>query len=119
MPSGLVVQSDIFLDGCSVRVSNWLCRRVISLFHHPRKNRFVLRKKPAGKLLSATAHQVEREYTILHALHEHNSKPTTPPERRVPVPQPIILCRDSEVIGTLSLQDNLKTRARPMISQVL
>ncbi|KAH8985557.1 kinase-like domain-containing protein [Lactarius akahatsu] len=49
--------------------------------------RFVLRKKPAGQLVSQTAHQVEREYTVLAAIHKHNSRPTTPPESRVPVPQ--------------------------------
>jgi len=62
--------------------------------------RFVLRKKPAGQLLSKTAHQIEREYTILHAIHKHNIKPSTLPHQRVPVPEPIVLCEDSAVIGT-------------------
>ncbi|KAH9009900.1 kinase-like domain-containing protein [Lactarius pseudohatsudake] len=62
--------------------------------------RFVLRKKPAGQLVSQTAHQVEREYTVLAAIHKHNSRPTTPAESRVPVPQVFVLCEDSEVIGT-------------------
>jgi aminoglycoside phosphotransferase (APT) family kinase protein len=65
-----------------------------------RKTRFVLRKKPAGQLLSQTAHQVEREYTMLAALHRHNQNPTTLPEQRVPVPEPIILCEDNSVVGT-------------------
>ncbi|KAF8648531.1 hypothetical protein AX16_006235 [Volvariella volvacea WC 439] len=65
-----------------------------------KKTRFVLRKKPAGQLLSKTAHQVEREYTILHALHTYNIRPTTTQERRVPVPEPILLCEDVSVIGT-------------------
>lgn len=60
----------------------------------------MLRKKPAGKLLSPTAHQIEREFTVLNALHKHNSNPSTPPERKVPIPEPIILCEDSAVIGT-------------------
>ena len=60
----------------------------------------MLRKKPAGKLVSQTAHQVEREYTVLAAIHKHNSRPTTLPEARVPVPQVFVLCEDSEVIGT-------------------
>uniref|UniRef100_A0A8H7Y3M8 Aminoglycoside phosphotransferase domain-containing protein n=1 Tax=Psilocybe cubensis TaxID=181762 RepID=A0A8H7Y3M8_PSICU len=64
------------------------------------KTRFVLRKKPAGQLLSQTAHQVEREYAMLAALHRYNIKPTTPPSKRVPVPEPIILCEDSSVVGT-------------------
>lgn len=62
--------------------------------------RWVLRKKPAGQLLSTTAHQIEREYTILNAIHRHNVKSSTPSEQNVPVPEPIILCEDKEVIGT-------------------
>ncbi|KAJ7194425.1 kinase-like domain-containing protein [Mycena pura] len=46
------------------------------------KTKFVLRKKPAGELISNTAHQVEREYT------------------QVPVPEPIFLCEDKSIIGT-------------------
>ncbi|KAF7315041.1 Acyl-CoA dehydrogenase family member 11 [Mycena indigotica] len=64
------------------------------------RTKFVLRKKPAGELISKTAHQVEREYKMLHALHKHNTNPSTPVEQRVPVPEPIILCEDSSVIGT-------------------
>ncbi|KAL4865729.1 hypothetical protein BDV12DRAFT_210961 [Aspergillus spectabilis] len=52
--------------------------------------RYVLRKKPPGKLLSKTAHQVEREYRILHALRDTN----------VPVPEVYVLCEDETVIGT-------------------
>ncbi|KAG2055497.1 kinase-like protein [Suillus hirtellus] len=62
--------------------------------------RFVLRKKPAGQLLSSTAHQIEREYRMLSALHRYNISPTTKPEQIVPVPQPFVLCEDSSVIGT-------------------
>lgn len=52
--------------------------------------RFVLRKKPPGKLLSKTAHQVEREYRIIHALEKTD----------VPAPKAYILCEDTNVIGT-------------------
>ncbi|KAH9905741.1 protein kinase-like domain-containing protein [Xylariomycetidae sp. FL2044] len=52
--------------------------------------RYVLRKKPPGKLLSKSAHKVEREYRIITALG-----PTV-----VPVPQTYCLCEDSSVIGT-------------------
>ncbi|EIW54435.1 kinase-like protein [Trametes versicolor FP-101664 SS1] len=62
--------------------------------------RFVLRKKPAGQLLSKTAHQVEREYTMLRALHTHNTKPSTSADKRVPIPEPIVLCEDVSVVGT-------------------
>ncbi|TEB37691.1 APH-domain-containing protein [Coprinellus micaceus] len=44
------------------------------------KTRFVLRKKPAGQLI--------------------NIDPSTAPESKVPVPEPIILCEDNSVIGT-------------------
>ncbi|KII95633.1 hypothetical protein PLICRDRAFT_34555 [Plicaturopsis crispa FD-325 SS-3] len=62
--------------------------------------RFVLRKKPAGQLLSSTAHQIEREFKMLSALHRHNIKPSTPESQKVPVPEPITLCEDKSVIGT-------------------
>ncbi|KAG8713533.1 hypothetical protein FRC08_013136 [Ceratobasidium sp. 394] len=61
------------------------------------KTRFVMRKKPAGRLLSATAHAIEREYKILRAIHTHNTRTKTNP---IPIPRPIILCEDSSVIGT-------------------
>ncbi|KAK5086603.1 hypothetical protein LTR64_000587 [Lithohypha guttulata] len=53
-------------------------------------NRYVMRKKPPGKILSSTAHRVDREYRIIHAL-EH-----TP----VPVPKTYHLCLDAKVVGT-------------------
>ncbi|CDO73966.1 hypothetical protein BN946_scf185043.g14 [Trametes cinnabarina] len=62
--------------------------------------RFVLRKKPAGQLLSKTAHQVEPEYTMLRALHSHNTNSATPADKRIPIPEPIVLCEDVNVIGT-------------------
>ncbi|KAJ5151387.1 uncharacterized protein N7482_010639 [Penicillium canariense] len=52
--------------------------------------KLVLRKKPPGKLLSKTAHRVDREYQIIKALG-----PTD-----VPVPEALCLCEDSSVIGT-------------------
>ena len=64
------------------------------------KTKYVLRKKPAGELLSQTAHQVEREYTVLAALRKYNQKPSTKPDERVPVPEPLLLCEDKSVIGT-------------------
>ncbi|KAL4064255.1 kinase-like domain-containing protein [Scleroderma yunnanense] len=64
------------------------------------QKRFVLRKKPAGQLLSSTAHQVEREFRMLSALHKHNANPTTTPNQIVPVPTPFALCEDNSVIGT-------------------
>lgn len=52
--------------------------------------RYILRKKPAGKLLQS-AHAVEREFQVLHALGVHT---------QVPVPKVFCLCTDPSVIGT-------------------
>jgi len=49
-----------------------------------------MRKKPPGKLVSKTAHQVEREYKVIHAL-EHTD---------VPVPKAYCLCEDVSIVGT-------------------
>jgi aminoglycoside phosphotransferase (APT) family kinase protein len=51
--------------------------------------RFVLRKKPPGRLL-ASAHQVDREYRVMTALRGSD----------VPVPATVALCRDDSVLGT-------------------
>ncbi|MDX2142094.1 MAG: phosphotransferase family protein [Rhodospirillaceae bacterium] len=51
--------------------------------------KYVLRKKPPGKLLPS-AHQVEREFTVMKALHGTG----------VPVPEPLVLCEDPAIIGT-------------------
>jgi aminoglycoside phosphotransferase (APT) family kinase protein len=51
--------------------------------------RFVLRRKPPGKLLPS-AHAVDREYRVIQALH-----PTG-----FPVARPHMLCEDESVIGT-------------------
>ena len=69
-------------------------------FGLPSGVRFVLRKKPAGQLLSSTAHAVEREFRMLNAIHQHNKLPSTSAIMRVPIPEPITLCEDSSVIGT-------------------
>ncbi|KAI9147491.1 Acyl-CoA dehydrogenase family member-like protein [Paramyrothecium foliicola] len=53
-------------------------------------SRYVLRKKPPGKLLSKTAHKVEREYRIITALGRTD----------FPVPKTYCLCNDETVIGT-------------------
>jgi aminoglycoside phosphotransferase (APT) family kinase protein len=49
-----------------------------------------MRKKPPGKLVSKTAHKVEREYRILHALQNTD----------VPVPKVYGLCEDERVVGS-------------------
>ncbi|KAH8205687.1 hypothetical protein TruAng_000181 [Truncatella angustata] len=56
----------------------------------PTGQRYVLRKKPPGRLLSRTAHQVEREYRVIAALGSTD----------VPVPRAYCLCEDDSVLGT-------------------
>jgi len=51
--------------------------------------RYVLRRKPPGKLLPS-AHAVDREHRIISALHTQG----------FPVPEPILYCADDTVIGT-------------------
>jgi aminoglycoside phosphotransferase (APT) family kinase protein len=53
------------------------------------KRRYVLRRKPPGKLLPS-AHAVEREFRVLAALHPQG----------FPVPEPLVLCEDESVAGT-------------------
>jgi aminoglycoside phosphotransferase (APT) family kinase protein len=50
--------------------------------------RYVLRKKPPGKLLPK-AHQIDREYRVMDALRDTG----------VPVPEMIAMCKDVNVIG--------------------
>jgi aminoglycoside phosphotransferase (APT) family kinase protein len=50
---------------------------------------YVLRKQPPGELLPS-AHQVDREYRVMHALRDSD----------VPVPNMYALCEDTAVIGT-------------------
>jgi len=51
--------------------------------------KYVLRRKPPGNLLPS-AHAVDREYRIMHALRNTD----------VPVPRMFCLCEDASVIGT-------------------
>lgn len=63
--------------------------------------RYVLRKKPPGKVLPS-AHMVEREYKVIRALSEHSG---------VPVPSVHLLCEDESVIGTaFYLMDHIEGR---------
>ncbi|MGA2124630.1 MAG: phosphotransferase family protein, partial [Xanthobacteraceae bacterium] len=51
--------------------------------------RYVLRRKPPGKLLPS-AHAVDREFRAISALHA----------QRFPVAEPVIYCEDASVVGT-------------------
>lgn len=52
--------------------------------------RYVLRRKPPGKLLPS-AHAVDREFRVISALYEAG----------FPVPRPYVLCDDESVVGTM------------------
>lgn len=52
--------------------------------------RYVMRRKPPGVLLKS-AHAVDREFRVTKALHGVG----------FPVPEPLCLCEDSDVIGTI------------------
>src|SRR6185436_6454948 len=54
------------------------------------KKKFVLRRKPPGKLLPS-AHAVDREFKVISALHKVG----------FPVARPVSLCQDENVIGTM------------------
>jgi aminoglycoside phosphotransferase (APT) family kinase protein len=54
--------------------------------------RYVLRRKPPGKLLPS-AHAVDREHRVISALYAQG----------FPVPEPILYCADDAVIGTAFL----------------
>jgi aminoglycoside phosphotransferase (APT) family kinase protein len=51
--------------------------------------RYVLRRKPPGKLLPS-AHAVDREHRVISALYAQN----------FPVPEPVLYCADERVTGT-------------------
>ena len=68
---------------------------------------YVLRRKPFGKLLPS-AHAVDREYRLLSALHPLD----------FPVPRPLALCTDPEVIGAIFYVMEL-ARGRPYANGAL
>jgi aminoglycoside phosphotransferase (APT) family kinase protein len=51
--------------------------------------RYVLRRKPPGRLLPS-AHAVDREYRVIHALHGEG----------FPVAEPLVYCADESIAGT-------------------
>ncbi|MEM7406880.1 MAG: phosphotransferase [Pseudomonadota bacterium] len=55
-----------------------------------RSGRYVLRRKPPGKLLPS-AHAVDREYRVITALHAAG----------FPVPRTYLLCEDETIVGTM------------------
>ena len=59
------------------------------LLETPQRGKYVLRRKPPGKLLPS-AHAVDREFRVISALHAQG----------FPVARPYVLCEDADVIGT-------------------
>lgn len=53
------------------------------------RSRWVVRRPPLGHVL-ATAHDMRREHRVIDALHRGS---------QVPVPAPVLLCEDEEVLG--------------------
>src|SRR5438445_7723883 len=51
--------------------------------------RYVLRRKPPGKLLPS-AHAVDREFRAIRGLHPQG----------FPVAEPVLLCEDASIVGT-------------------
>jgi aminoglycoside phosphotransferase (APT) family kinase protein len=68
---------------------------------------YVLRRKPFGQLLPS-AHAVDREYRLLSALHPLD----------FPVPEPLALCDDPEVIGAIFYMMEL-AKGRPYANGAL
>ncbi|CAK7913108.1 hypothetical protein CAAN1_20S02630 [[Candida] anglica] len=65
---------------------------------------FVLRRKPSpnNKLVSRSAHAIEREFFMLRAINicnEQTEKAGGPASRLVPVPKVHLLCEDESVLG--------------------
>lgn len=52
--------------------------------------RYVCRRQPQGKIVSPTAHRVDREFQVMQALHSTS----------VSVPKVLALCMDSAVLGS-------------------
>jgi aminoglycoside phosphotransferase (APT) family kinase protein len=72
------------------RISQFECGQSNPTFKLDTDNQsYVVRKQPPGELLPS-AHQVDREHRIMHALQDTG----------VPVPKTFALCEDSSVIGT-------------------
>lgn len=76
------------MDFSLVRVSGGQSNPTFFIDHSGK--RMVLRKKPPGQLLPG-AHAIEREYRVISALSSQTD---------VPVPAPILLHEDSELLGT-------------------
>ena len=69
--------------------------------------RFVLRRKPPGKLLPS-AHAVDREFRVISALHAQG----------FPVPAPVLFCDEAGIVGT-PFQSYSPNRANKILQKTL
>lgn len=67
-----------------------------------KNEKFVVRKKPEGILISKNSHAIEREYEIMNALAKYNAALPNgqQDESSVPVPEVYCLCENVNVLGT-------------------
>jgi len=86
-------------DYLAARVPDFACLQSIQQFKGGQSNptylletparRYVLRRKPPGKLLPS-AHAVDREFRVISALHAQG----------FPVAEPVLYCADESIVGT-------------------
>lgn len=86
-------------DYLAARIPDFACLQTVRQFKGGQSNptylletagrRYVLRRKPPGKLLPS-AHAVDREFRVIRALHAQG----------FPVAEPILYCREDNVVGT-------------------
>jgi aminoglycoside phosphotransferase (APT) family kinase protein len=86
-------------DYLAAKAPDFACLQAVSQFKGGQSNptylletaqhRYVLRRKPPGKLLPS-AHAVDREFRVISALHAQG----------FPVAEPVLYCADESVIGT-------------------
>jgi aminoglycoside phosphotransferase (APT) family kinase protein len=60
--------------------------------------KYVLRKAPPGKIISQTAHRMDREYLMLKSLSDYNNNNIS--TNKIPIPQPLSLCLNPEILGS-------------------
>jgi len=98
-PAHLAIDAARLSDYLTGRIPGWRGPASISKFRGGQSNPtyrvetpervYVLRKKPGGVLLPS-AHAIDREFRAIAAVHA----------KGFPVPEPILYCADTEVLGT-------------------
>jgi len=98
-PAALAIDAKRLEDYLTQKIVGFLGPLQVQLFKGGQSNptyllttptrRYVLRRKPPGKLLPS-AHAVDREFRVISGLHR----------QAFPVPEPLVLCEDDSVAGT-------------------